>query len=51
MQINLAILSRYDIEFVGGKVPDVSFERATLAQRDGNVCVRILAAAAAAASD
>jgi hypothetical protein len=41
MQINLAILSDlYSIEFVG-EVPDISFERATLAQRDGNVCVRI----------
>ena len=41
MQINLAILTdAYSIEFVG-KVPDISFERATLAQRDGNVCVRI----------
>lgn len=41
MQINLAILmNAYSIEFVG-KVPDISFERATLAQRDGNVCVRI----------
>lgn len=41
MQINLAILmNAYSIEFVG-KVPGISFERATLAQRDGNVCVRI----------
>lgn len=41
MQINLAILAKaYSIEFVG-KVPSISFERATLAQRDGNVCVRI----------
>ena len=41
MQINLAILSDlYSVEFVG-EVPDISFERATLAQRDGNVCVRI----------
>ena len=41
MQINVAILcGLYDIEFVG-QVPPVSFERATLAQRDGNVCVRV----------
>ena len=41
MQINLAVLTDlYSIEFVG-EVPDISFERATLAQRDGNVCVRI----------
>mmetsp|Transcript_26895 Transcript_26895/g.58808 ORF Transcript_26895/g.58808 Transcript_26895/m.58808 type:complete len:543 (+) Transcript_26895:117-1745(+) len=41
MQINVAILfGLYDIEFVG-QVPPVSFERATLAQRDGDVCVNV----------
>lgn len=41
MQINVSILcALYDIEFVG-HVPDVSYERATLAQRDGNVCISV----------